>query len=379
MNISRPPRFSAHLSSVLPAITLWLGMALSPQAASGQNAPSTKADTPANTAPWQNISDEFFKKLDVYDDMKSFFLRRCVGMAVTPDGEIFALTSKGHGVCVSKDHGATWAEIPGNNVTGRCETGFGFSMAYPYDGRLAFFCIDGNGGITLDHGQTWRPFGKILRMFEFADVDWSQPAPMTIFGLTHEPYYTALSRDGGASWQQLYKDTESPKDAQKFTGMYDLGLIGGDTLLRAHHDEDRISISTDSGKTWTDVAKHQILGRRPVHLGAKTYWTTTEGVITTTNGRDWALTGQGAENALYGPYFGASDQEFMVVSDKAFLLTHDGGKTWQNVAPRFIVPDAHLKTFNSRASFHYYGWDPKGNYLYASSLGASIYRLKIER
>ena len=344
----------------------------------GQNPSSPEHPLPARTGSWENISDEFFKKLDVYE-MKSNFLRRCVGMAVTPDGEIFAVTSKGHGVCLSKDQGATWTEIAGNNITGRCETGFGFSMAYPYDGRLAFFCIDGTGGITLDHGQTWRPFAKILRMFEYADVDWSNAAPTTIFGLSHEPYFTVLSKDGGASWQQLYKDTEAPKDAQKFTSMYHLGLLPGGTLVRSHSDQDGIYLSTDDGKTWAEVAKHQLVGRRPVHFGSKTYWTTTEGVIVTTNGRDWALTGKGPENALYGPYFGKSDQEFMVVSAKAFHLTKDGGKTWQELAPGFIPPDANMKAFNARASFHYYGWDPKGHYIYASSLGASIYRLKIDQ
>ncbi len=126
----------------------------------------------AETAQWENITDEFFKKLDVYD-MKPDYVRRCVGMAVAPRGEVFILTSKDNGVCVSKDHGMTWTVVPGNKVTGRCETGFGFSIAYPYDGRLAFFCIDGTGGITLDGGGTWRPFTKLLRMFDYADVDWS--------------------------------------------------------------------------------------------------------------------------------------------------------------------------------------------------------------
>jgi len=168
-----------------------------------------KAGQAVVTAPWENISDELFTRLGV-DDMKSDYMRRCVGMVVTPTGEIFILVSKNHGVCVSKDHGATWTVAPGNNVTGRCETGFGFSIAYPYDGRLAFFSIDGTGGITVDGGRTWRPFTKILRNFEFADVDWSVPDPQTIFGLLHEPFFTVLSTDGGRNWQQLYKDAEAP-------------------------------------------------------------------------------------------------------------------------------------------------------------------------
>ena len=81
-----------------------------------------------------------------------------------------------------------------------------------------------------------------------------------------------------------------------------------------------VCLSTDQGSTWTEVAKYKVLGRRPVHYGNKVFWTTTEGVIVTTNGRDWKLTGKGPENAVFGPYFGTTEQEFMVVSDKSYFL-----------------------------------------------------------
>lgn len=248
-------------------------------------------------ASWENVSDEFFKTLDVHA-MEPAYVRRCVGMAVVPTGEVFVLTSKNHGVCVSKDRGVTWTVVPGNQVTGRCETGFGFSIAYPYDGRLAFFTIDGDGGITLDGGKTWRPFTKMLRMFEFADVDWSVKNPQTIFGLLHEPFYTVLSTDGGGSWRQLYKDAETPD--QDWTRGYHLGVIDSKTLVRSHRSRDAIATSTDDRKTWTDAA------------------------------------------------------------------------------PVFLPPDGPMKGFNADGSFNYFGWDAKGGTLYASSLGGSVYRLKLQ-
>lgn len=331
-----------------------------------------------NAAEWQSVADEFFKQLDVYE-MKPAFLGRCVGMAVTPTGEVFLVTSKGHGVCVSKDQGATWNVVPGNQVTGRCETGFGFSVAYPYDGRLAFFCIDGTGGVTLDGGRTWRPFAKVVRMFDYADVDWSAKDPQTIFGLSHEPYFTVLSTDGGKSWRQIYKEAEAPREVQQTTKKYHLGIINAHTLARSHADHDGIAISTDAGKTWTEVAKYKVLGRRPVHYGKKVYWNTAAGVVVTENGKDWTLLGKGPENAVFGPYFGSSEQEMMVVSDKAFLITRNGGKTWQEVAPVFSPPDGPMKGFHANGSFNYYGWDAKNNLLYASSLGGSVYQLKLKQ
>ena len=361
-----------HIRSTLVTVFLLVLAALSLQA----QAPATGLAASVGTGAWENISDEFFKKIETYD-LPTVHLRRCVGMAVAPTGGIFVLASRGHGVCVSKDQGATWAVVPGNNITGRCETGFGFSMAYPYDGRLAFFCIDGTGGITLDGGTTWRPFGKLLRMLDYADVDWSTRNPQTLFGMLHEPYYTVLSTDGGNAWKQIYLDTEDPKNSKVALGTY-YGILDAGTLCRAQREPAGISVSTDAGKTWTKVAKYQILGRRPVHYGKKVYWTAAEGVVVSENGRDWTLTGPGPANAMFGPYFGNSEQEFMVVSDKAFFFTRDGGRTWKDVAPAFVPPDAFRKGVSPIGSFNYFGWDARSNILYASSLGASVYRLKLQ-
>lgn len=370
----------ANSARVLLLMLLTTSMALEVLA---EDKVSGKTGQSVDTAPWENISDELFKRLEVYD-MTPAHIRRCLGMAITPTGEIFILASKNHGVCVSKDHGATWSVIEGNKVTGRCESGFGFSIAYPFDGRLAFFCIDGTGGMTLDGAKTWRPFTKLLRMFDFADVDWSAKVPQTIFGLTHEPYFTTLSTDGGSSWQQIYKDTEAPNDAQKSVKQYRLGIIDANTLVRFHPDQAAgaenggIAMTKDAGKTWTEVAEYKVLGRRPVHYGKKVYWTTTEGVIVTENGKNWALVGSGLDQATFGPYFGESEAEMMVVTEKGFFVTRDGAKTWKNVAPFFVAPDGKAKRFDKSGSFFYFGWDSAGNILYASQLGGSCYRLKLQ-
>ena len=325
---------------------------------------------------WVNISETFTRQIGVYD-IAPDYTRRCLGMIVVPTGEVFIQTGKG--VCVSADQGTTWSIVEGNKVTGRCETGFGFSVAYPYDGRLAFFTIDGTGGISLDGGKNWRPFARILRNLEFADVDWNVKDPQAYFGMLHEPYYTVLSFDGGRVWQQIYKDTEAPREAQKSVSKYHLGIVNANTLVRSHPDKGGIAMSKDSGATWTEVAAYKVLGRRPVHYGSRIYWTTTEGVISSSDGKQWQLTGKGPEKAIYGPYFGASDQEFMVVSDKGFFITHDGGKTWKNAAPVFFPPDGRSKYISASGAFNYFGWDFRRNILYAASLGGSVYKLQLNQ
>lgn len=132
-----------------------------------------------------------------------------------------------------------------------------------------------------------------------------------------------------------------------------------------------IELSTTAGQTWTLVADYKVIARHPVHYGKNIYWNTAKGVIVTSDGEHWTLTGPGAENACYGPYFGASEQEFVVVTSRAFLKTEDGGKTWHKLAALFKAPDI----FHGNSIYCYFGWDAKHNLLYSSGLGASVYQL----
>jgi hypothetical protein len=336
-------------------------------------AANVDASTLSSNANWDNVSSALTKQIGV-DEADPAFFRRCNGLIVTPTGDLVMQTS-GKGVCVSRDQGATWSVVPDNKITGRCQNGFGVSIAYPYDGRMAFFCYDGSGGtaggMSLDGAKTWKPFSQFQRGMEFADVDWNTRASQAIYGMTHEPYFSLFSNNGGTSWQRLDKDeTGGGAEIQ-----YSVGIIDGTTLTRYNPSAEGgiIELSDDVGQTWTQVAEYRVQGRRPVHYGRNVYWTTSRGVITSSNGKDWTLTGNGAEGALYGPYFGSSEQEFVVVTDKYFLKTQDGGKTWKPIAKVYTAPDM----FRSSAALSYFGWDAKHNILYASGLGAAVYRLTL--
>jgi hypothetical protein len=334
--------------------------------AEDQNVPNAGAD-----GNWGNVSENFIRQIGA-NNITPAYLRGCQGLIVTPGGDLVIQTAV-KGICVSKDQGATWSVVANNNIKGRCETGFGFSLAYPYDGRMAFFCYDGvgalSGGISLDHANTWRSFSQIVRGVEFADMDWNSRDPQTILGMTHEPYFTVLSVDGGKSWQKLYKDTEAGK--RDLYNDYRLGVINDQTFTRYNANHGGIELSTTAGQTWTLVADYKVIARRPVHYGKNIYWNTAKGVIVTSDGEHWTLTGPGAEDACYGPYFGASEREFVVVTSRAFLKTEDGGKTWHQLAALFKAPDI----FHGNSIYCYFGWDAKHNLLYSSGLGASVYQL----
>lgn len=358
--------------------------ALSKPAALAENTGTATTAPAVKTSSWVNISEAFTKQIGAHD-IEPAYLRRCQGLIVPPTGDIVIQTSN-KGICVSKDQGDTWSVVTDNKIVGRCEHGFGFSLAYPFDGRMAFFCYDSaggtSGGMSLDGAKTWKPFTKVRRGWEYGDVDWNARDPQTIFGITHEPYFSLLSDDGGKSWQRLDKNEAGSGPEVNFC----VGIIDGKTLTRGTRSaftyskpasvpsKGIIELSDDAGQTWTKVAEYQVAGRRPVHYGRNVYWTTSKGVITTANGKDWTLTGEGAEGAIYGPYFGASEQEFVVVTKRSFLKTEDGGKTWKPIAKFYKAPDI----FHNSEWYCYFGWDAKRNILYASGLGASIYKLQLE-
>ncbi len=331
------------------------------------------AEPAAGPAPWENISDEFFKSIGVYD-LKLEYSRRCVGLGVTPTGEVFIVVPE-KGICVSKDHGKTWTEIPGNKISGRGEFGF-FSIAYPYNGRIAVFTIDGKGGVTTDSGVTWRTWGPHHRGFDFGDLDWSTPEPKIIYARSHEPTYRVLSTDGGATWTRL-----DANESETVSVGYRLGVVNATTLVQALGPTARsgIFLSTDQGKTWGEVSKFTPNAPQPVHYGCRIYWAASDGIIVSTNGKDWGLFGSELKDATFGPYFGTNEKEMMVVTPKGFFITRDGAKTWKNEAPFFSAPDSFSRgKFMPNCQFTYFGWDPMNNIIYASGLGGSCFRLSLK-
>lgn len=336
----------------------------------GSSAMAAEPSVPP-AAVWENVSAAFTQRIQA-DHLEPSYLCRCQGMAVTPSGEVYIQTAN-QGICVSRNQGASWSVVPGSRILGRSEHGFTVSMAYPYDGRMAFFCYDGkggsSGGLTLDGAATWQPFaGQVARGTEFGDVDWSVPHPTTIYAMTHEPYFFVVSTDAGGHWHRLEED-----HARSCVGVVSAHRF---VRYRPAGSGGVLELSQDAGRTWVPVSHdYRVQGRRLVHFGQHLYWTTAQGVIVSDDGEHWSLTGPGARGALYGPYFGAREQDAVVLTSSAFLATSDGGKSWRRLAHVFVPPDI----FHGWSGYAYFGWDAAHGILYASGLGASVYRLRLPR
>jgi photosystem II stability/assembly factor-like uncharacterized protein len=285
-------------------------------------------------------------------------------------GEVSIVVS-GQGIWGSHDRGATFARADGGGIGGRCETGYALN-ADPAGGRLACFMLDGQSGMTLDHGKTWHAFQQNGRGWDFGAVDWNERMPQHILALHHESGGELyLSSDGGKSWKLLGKDFIA------------LGLFGADALVASKGDG--ILRSVDGGATWTRVSDRTPSGRVTTVFKGVGYWVTREGLLVSKDrGATWNLQGSPIE-AAWGPFFGKDENQIVVVGkqDKVAGLwrTDDAGQTWQRVAPfpdfdRKNPPDWTPAKYWGAGWFYNFGWDPHGGGFYASRMGNPTFQYK---
>ncbi len=335
-------------------------------------------------AKWECVTDRLYAELKTATMAKDGkteapHSRRTQGILVDPATGVVVLSVHKNGLYSSTDHGVTWAPLGSAPLSGRGETGAPFNAALPFTGRFAAVTIDGTSAHTLDHGKTWTAWARHRRGFDAADLDWASETPQTIFALNHEPYYRCLSTDGGRTWKDLEEMPYPNKDGNRFR----LGVFDAKTILSGQRAEKGMSLSTDEGQTWTRVADFVPLGMSPVHYGKKLYWTAEDGIYRTDDGRAWSRVGSLLPNATWGPYFGKTENDMMVVTDKGFFVTTDGGAAWKNVAAYFVVPDSFLKSnqggYDPVTTGRYFAWDHAGGYLYAGGMGGPVYRLRLTK
>jgi hypothetical protein len=275
---------------------------------------------------------------------------------------------------VSKDQGSTWTEIP-CPVSGPGGPR-GFNLAYPFTGRMVLFTGDGDAGITLDGGASWKKFKIPPHSLQYGDIDWNSSSPKLMISnswvqANGNALSPAISCDIGQTW------TISSPMANVFgpnikSGQAKVGIFDAKTVLMANRLSNGILISRDYGATWIKTANFDIVGSTPVHYGAHLYWVSSQGVIMTENGTDWKLLGTALPNIAWGPYFGKTESEIMVVTDAGVFTTRDAAKTWKKVSefPRISINGRNIAA-------NCFAWDSIHNLIYAI-IGKEVWRLQVK-
>ncbi len=309
------------------------------------------------------------------------------------DAETGIVHVLGRGVYRSDDGCETWRRIDANRVAGA----YWFCHAIQVDpgdpNRLAAFMKDPpeatvRSAITLDGGQTWRPVARVKTDRKLTSygwswglADWSEPEPAFLIARMHHSQRMWASRDGGRRWAELDLQTQY------------MGVCDANHLLAADPRRGKMLHSCDGGRTWrpsrTPGEVMTVTGFLPVRRGSRVYWVTAKGLaVSDDRGASWRRVGPEMEDLWWGPVFGRTDRQMLVMSRDAVYRSEDAGQTWRHAAdhPAYTLAKARAEASAKRrgkgdgkvrwdwfVGETDWGWDTRRRRLYLSRPGKLFY------
>jgi hypothetical protein len=287
-------------------------------------------------------------------------------------------------VARSTDQGQTWERVE-VHASGRTYGGFSVN-ADAQTGGLVIWEIR-KGGVPNPQmalrsaadaawGQFEKPAVDKHDGFSWGMANWADPPEerTVLLGKRHHGAPEQwLSTDSGQSWKKLEFLCRNPGviDAQTFVAGID------DSIEEV---ENGIYLSTDQGQTYEKVSDFVPTGKTPSRWGNRFYWTVSDGVIVSANGgKTWSHTGGRAPGTLWGPYFGRTGVEMMVVGKQGFFVSRDAGQRWEKVHDFYVPGDpANIeKSYNVMHPCASFGWDPAHDVIYAATIFWTAERLKL--
>ena len=249
---------------------------------------ATEGASPAENAGWVAVTEKL--------GGTTVFADRTTGDAY--------LLRWNRGLLRSGDGGKTFERVDGEKIC-RPNSGphTGYSAQISANGKkIAVFNFwtgtMAPSGYSLDGGETWQQFGNATRDrdWEFGAMDWDSGTAMAVPHETNNGLY--VSTDAGKTWTELDKSGGNA-DSLRPT-ILGLGVLGPKALLVGYAD--RIERSADGGKSWTKVSDFSATGQA-VKFKNKAWW----------------LTRPSAQNVY--PGYATPARQSVIVSD-------DQGKTW---------------------------------------------------
>jgi photosystem II stability/assembly factor-like uncharacterized protein len=295
------------------------------------------------------------------------------------------VASAGRVTFISTDGGKTFKEFAPKQKAGRHWNGTGVCADTKGD-RIAVFPIDSPvSWLTLDGGKTVTEIKRPLSYpgkakhdgWTYGEIDWSAEKPLRMLGKEHHTGNFWFTADGGENWAML----------ESIGGYHGFGFSPKGALLVGVIDNRKnkgpkdpgIYRSEDDGKTWTRVLECGLTSKvRGRCFGDKAYWLTHDGVaVSEDDGKTWTVLENSPKAALYGPFFGESDQTIMVVNEEGVNKTADGGRSWSLLVKREDLPKP-VKDGKWQELMLGFAWDWERNILYATSMGVPLYRAELK-
>jgi hypothetical protein len=287
-------------------------------------------------------------------------------------GNIFS-TNKAS-VLLGEANGTKWRHIDNGKIAGNLW--FGLSLRYyPENEGLVVFKKDPQdqpvtSGFTTDMGKTWTTMTRVtegedkLRSYgwSWGDVYWKSE-PQRVLARQHHSKRIWLSTDAGQEWKEL------PHQTTYF------GFANDGSILMLLDREKVMMRSTDDGKTFEPVLKDiDASAHMPVRRYGKVYWVVKDGVVVSKDdGKTWKKLAGNLNDAYWGPFFGESEDDMIVVTLESVMRSWDGGKTWKALAhnrAHELEKEAMKKKGEDKLKFSWFigqttwGWDVKNDLFY---------------
>lgn len=301
-------------------------------------------DAKLEKGKWTVISD------NVLEEVKPGYPGKTAGVTVDPaNGDLFMVVPD-NGIWKSTDHGEKFVRCDNKKIGGRCETGYALNFD-PAGKRLMCFMIYGSSALTEDGGRTWT--ASKTSHLDYGAVDWHATGKVFLAFRHEKNGLLTLSTDAGQTWLDLQP------------GFSHVGVVSDKVLLASKGKG--ILRSSDGGENWTEVSEATPTARVMIVRDKTCYWASPKGLLTSGDeGKTWAAIADSPACA-FGPYFGKTATDLLVVNKDGFHESTDGGKSWKLVAP--LPPDFGVGLVGPN-----YAWDPYANILYASSMGKDTLR-----
>jgi photosystem II stability/assembly factor-like uncharacterized protein len=324
---------------------------------------------------------------------------------------IIGLNGAPWGLWRSGDAGKTWTRLDEPNaVVGGWVRSFSIRIDNDRPGRVAAFRVSPPGpstgggrmghyatmGMTLDGGKTWtsRKLKGLMGLSGMIHgmVDWTKPDANVMVAQPRIRPKLSLSTDGGESWsaigkiEGIFEPTPSvefmkakmPRNYAKWiaTKVHGYGVWNGAILLG---DYDGIKRRAIDGEKFETVCEQIVSAHTPVAFDGKLYWGGEKGVLVSDDdGASWSLLGSELPMVRKGPFFGASPDRMVVVTESGVFRTENAGRTWWPISPLKKDETAWRADEGPLWLRHDYAWDHTRNIVYMAGMAGTLHKLEVK-